>query len=44
MYTPLTVTRGEKQVQTSLEPTTSDTQGRTLISIHLMLAADKSCG
>ena len=35
-YTPLTITCGTKQVQTCLEPTTFDPQGRTLISIHLM--------
>ena len=38
-HTPLTITCGAKQVQTCLEPTTFDPQGRTLISIHLMLAA-----
>ena len=38
-YTPLTITCGAKQVQTCLEPTTFDPQGRTLISNHLMLAA-----
>ena len=36
---PLTITCGAKQVQTCLEPTTFGPQGRTLISIHLMLAA-----
>ena len=40
-HTPLTVTCGAKQVQTCLEPTTFDPQGRTLISIHLMLAAEQ---
>ena len=40
-YTPLTITCGAKQVQTCLEPTTFDPQGRTLISIHLMLAAEQ---
>ena len=40
-YTPLTITCGTKQVQTCLEPTTFDPQGRTLISIHLMLAAEQ---
>ena len=39
-YTPLNITYGTKQVQTCLEPTTFDPQGRTLISIHLMLAAE----
>ena len=39
--TPLTITCGAKQVQTCLEPTTFDPQGRTLISIHLMLAAEQ---
>ena len=38
---PLTITCGAKQVQTCLEPTTFDPQGRTLISIHLMLAAEQ---
>ena len=37
-HTPLTFTCGAKQVQTCLEPTTFDPQGRTLISIHLLLA------
>ena len=40
-YTPLTITCGAKQVQTCLEPTTFDPQGRTLFSIHLMLAAEQ---
>ena len=40
-YTPLTITCGAKQAQTCLEPTTFDPQGRTLISIHLMLAAEQ---
>ena len=40
-YTPLTITCGAKQVQTCLEPTTFDPQGRTLSSIHLMLAAEQ---
>ena len=40
-YTPLTITCGAKQVQACLEPTTFDPQGRTLISIHLMLAAEQ---
>ena len=40
-YTPLTITCGAKQVQTCLEPTTIDPNGRTLISIHLMLAAEQ---
>ena len=30
-YTTLTITGGAKQVQTCLEPTTFDPQGRTLI-------------
>ena len=34
------VSCGAKQVQTCLEPTTFDPLGRTLISIHLMLAAE----
>ena len=38
---PLTVTCGDKQVQTSMEPTTFDPQGRTLISVHLVLAAEQ---
>ena len=41
MYTTLTVTYGETHVQTSSEPTSFDTQGRTLISIHFMLAAEQ---
>ena len=40
-HTPLTITCGAKQVQSWLEPTTFDPQGRTLISIHLMLAAEQ---
>ena len=40
-HTPLTFTCGAKQVQTCLEPTTFDPQGRTLISIHLLLAAEQ---
>ena len=43
-HTPLMVTCGAKQVQnkqTCLEPTTFDPHGRTLISIHLMLAAEQ---
>ena len=40
-FTPLTITCGAKQVQTCLEPTTFDLEGRTLISIHLMLAAEQ---
>ena len=40
-HTPLMLTCGAKQVQTSLEPTTFDPHGRTLISIHLMLAAEQ---
>ena len=40
-HAPLIVTCGAKQVQTCLEPTTFDPQGRTLISIHLMLAAEQ---
>ena len=42
-YTPLTITCGAKEVQTCLEPTTFDPQGRTLISIHLMLAVEQVC-
>ena len=41
MIPPLTVTCGDKQVQTSLEPTTFDPAGRTLISVHLVSAAEK---
>ena len=37
-YTPLTITCGAKQVQNCLEPTMFDPHGRTLSSIHLMLA------
>ena len=40
-HTPLTFNCGAKQVQTCLEPTTFDPQGRTLISIHLLLAAEQ---
>ena len=40
-HTPLTFTCGAKQVKTCLEPTTFDPQGRTLISIHLLLAAEQ---
>ena len=40
-HTPLTFTCGAKQVQTCLEPTTFDPQGLTLISIHLLLAAEQ---
>ena len=40
-HTPLTFTCGAKQVQTCLEPTTFDPQGRTLISINLLLAAEQ---
>ena len=40
-HAPLIVTCGAKQIQTCLEPTTFDPQGRTLISIHLMLAAEQ---
>ena len=40
-HTSLTFTCGAKQVQTCLEPTTFDPQGRTLISIHLLLAAEQ---
>ena len=42
-YTTLTITCGAKQVQTCLEPITFDPQGRTLTSIHLMLAAEQLC-
>ena len=41
IYTPLTISCGAKHVQTCLEPTTFDPQGRTLIFIHLMLAAEQ---
>ena len=40
-YTPLIITCSAKQVQTHLEPTTFDPQGSTLLSIHLMLAAEQ---
>ena len=40
-HPPLIVTCGTKQIQTCLEPTTFDPQGRTLVSIHLMLAAEQ---
>ena len=38
---PLTVTCEERQVQTSMEPTSFDPQGRTLISVHSVLAAER---
>ena len=38
---PLTVTCGTKQVQTSLESTTFDPSGRTILSVHLMLASEQ---
>ena len=38
---PLTVTCGTKQVQTTLESTTFDPSGRTLQSVHLMLASEQ---
>ena len=38
---PLTVTCGTKQVQTSLESTTFDPSGRTLLSVHLVLASEQ---
>ena len=41
-HTPLTISCGAKQVQTCLEPTTFDPQGRTMISIHLMLDAEQA--
>ena len=40
-HTPLTITCSAKQVQTCLELTTFDPQGRALISIHLLLAAEQ---
>ena len=41
MSPSFTVTCDDKQVPTSLEPTSFDPQGRTLISIHLMLAVER---
>ena len=38
---PLTVTCGTKQVQTSLESTTFDPSGQTILSVHLMLASEQ---
>ena len=38
---PLTVTCGTKQVQTSLESTTFDPSGRTILSVHLMLSSEQ---
>ena len=38
---PLTVTCGTKQVQTTLESTTVDPSGRTLLSVHLMLVSEQ---
>ena len=40
-YTPPTITCGAKQVHPCLESMTFDPQSRTLISIHLMLAAEQ---
>ena len=40
-YSPLTITCGAKQVQTCLEPTMFDPHGRTLFSIHLILATEQ---
>ena len=39
--TPLNVTCGTKQVQTGLESTTFDPSGRTILSVHLMLASEQ---
>ena len=41
MTPTLNVTCGEKQVQTTGKPTTFDPLGRTLISVHLVLAAER---
>ena len=38
---PLTVTCGTKQVQTGLESTAFDPSGRTLLSVHLVLASEQ---
>ena len=38
---PLTVTCGTKQVHTSLESTTFHPSGRTILSVHLMLASEQ---
>ena len=38
---PLTVTCGTKRVQTRFESTTFDPSGRTLLSVHLMLASEQ---
>ena len=38
---PLTVTCGTEQVQTSLESTTFDPSGWTLLSVHLVLASEQ---
>ena len=38
---PLTVACGTKQMQTSLESTTFDPSGRTIRSVHLMLASEQ---
>ena len=38
---PLTVTCGTYQVQTSFESTTFDPSGRTILSVHLMLASEQ---
>ena len=41
VHAPLTVTCGTKQVHTSLESTTFDPNGRTLLSVHLLLATEQ---
>ena len=41
VHAPLTVTCGTKQVRTSLESTTFDHSGRSLLSVHLMLALEQ---
>ena len=41
VYFPLTVACGKNLVQTSLVLKTFDFQGRTLLSIHLMLAGEQ---
>ena len=41
MCTPPTVTCGRLQVQTSMEPTTTDPESHTLISMHPVLASKR---
>ena len=38
---PLTITCGTKQLQTSLESTTFDRSGQTLLNLHLILTLEQ---